>query len=100
MISSKIYTDKKIFSLPEGFIKLVTTNLKVSDNVLDNTNDGKPSSSYQKKKKPSIISTRKFWIWNQTQKKPSINYNSSLKNAANQKEILELKLRGELKLLF
>ena len=52
MISSKIYTDKKIFSLPEGFIKLVTTNLKVSDNVLDNTNDGQPSSSYQKKKKP------------------------------------------------
>lgn len=51
MISSKIYTDKKIFSLPEGFIKLVTTNLKVSDNVLDNTNDGQPSSSYQKKKK-------------------------------------------------
>ena len=44
MISSKIYTDKKIFSLPEGFIKLVTTNLKVSDNVLDNTNDGQPSS--------------------------------------------------------
>ena len=51
MISSKIYTDKKIFSLPEGFIKLVTTNLKISDNVLDNTNDGQPSSSYQKKKK-------------------------------------------------
>ena len=51
MISSKIYTDKKIFSLSEGFIKLVTTNLKVSDNVLDNTNDGQPSSSYQKKKK-------------------------------------------------
>ena len=49
MISSKIYTDKKIFSLPEGFIKLVTTNLG-SDNVLDNTNDGQPSISYQKKK--------------------------------------------------
>lgn len=54
MISSKIYTDKKIFSLPEGFIKLVTTNLKVSDNVLDNTNDGQPSSSYQKKKKKNF----------------------------------------------
>ena len=54
MISSKIYTDKKIFSLPEGFIKLVTTNLKVSDNVLDNTNDGQPSSSYQKKKKKTF----------------------------------------------
>ena len=54
MISSKIYTDKKIFSLPEGFIKLVTTNLKVSDNVLDNTNDGQPSSSYQKKKKKKL----------------------------------------------
>ena len=54
----------------------------------------------KKKKKPSIISTRKFLILNQTHKKPSINYNSSLKNATNQKEILELKLRGELKLLF
>ena len=68
MISSKIYTDKKIFSLPEGFIKLVTTNLKVSDNVLDNTNDGQPSSSYQKKKTFNNINTEILNMKSNTEK--------------------------------